>query len=423
MRYILLLFILLFVSCQKEPPGQHPIPPQLPERTVIVYMCGDNNLSAEVDIKIMALRQGMERVGKTTDNVIVFADYRDRMPELFRITDTERISLHKYTEMNSASPENMREILESIIEEHPAHSYGLICFSHASGWLPPGALNNPEKFPRTDLMNKLRDTSSSFDVMPFHSTENHSLSLSIMDTKNNPSGVTRSIFDDGGSEMTIQEFAGALPELPNGGKFEFILFEACYMASVEVAYELRHKTKYVVASAAEILSDGFVSVYPQGLPMLLAPEPQLKEFAQAYFDVWNSKTDAKRSATVSVINTEGIEGLADAVRSIYANDLSVDASSVQHFNRNSYHLFFDLSDVIGRIATDEQTSRYERALASVVEYAAATPLFMQGYPYAFTIDSHCGLTTYIPQSHFPALNEEYEALEWVVKTALPPTEE
>ena len=55
--------------------------------------------------------------------------------------------------------------------------------------------------------------------------------------------------------MELADFASALP-LPNHRKWDFILFEGCYMGSVEVAYELKDKTEAIIASSTEIVSPG-----------------------------------------------------------------------------------------------------------------------------------------------------------------------
>lgn len=51
--------------------------------------------------------------------------------------------LKQYPEQNSASPKVFRQVLEEIIGNYPAASYGLIVLSHASGWLPSGTLASP----------------------------------------------------------------------------------------------------------------------------------------------------------------------------------------------------------------------------------------------------------------------------------------
>ena len=75
--------------------------------------------------------------------------------------------------------------------------------------------------------------------------------------------------------MELADFASALP-LPNHRKWDFILFEGCYMGSVEVAYELKDKTEAIIASPTEIVSPGMTEVYPSALSYLYQPTPQLE---------------------------------------------------------------------------------------------------------------------------------------------------
>ncbi|MDR2058466.1 MAG: hypothetical protein LBP83_09365 [Dysgonamonadaceae bacterium] len=378
-----IFFILLFAlsSCEPDPEILPVLPePVLPQRTIIAYLCGDNNLSSEVGEKLDALKQGMNRAGETDNTLIVYTDCRNEMPKLLQVSANEIRTLAEYAEINSASGANLSRIFQKIMQDFPAQGYGLICFSHASGWLPKGALNNPGGF------------------------------AGVYPPDNAP--ALRSIFEDEAQEMPLSEFASAIPLTPSGDKLDFILFEMCYMAGVEVAYELRHKAKYIVSSATEMLSTGFVEIYPEHLAGLFAPIPSLKTFAQAYFNTWNSKTGTSCSASISVINTEKTEELAKALKPILAENKTVDITGIQHFNRNPYHLFFDLSDYVQTLATPEQKTGFDQALSQVIEYQAATLQFMQGYPYAFTIHSHCGLTTYIEQEQFPDLNKEYAKTAW-----------
>ncbi|MDR3286079.1 MAG: hypothetical protein LBT27_01380 [Prevotellaceae bacterium] len=375
-----LLFILFFFSCkEKFTPAPEP-PVALPERTILVYLCGDNNLSSEIDIKIDALHEGMKNIGKTDNHLIVYADYNDKMPKLVEIKADGITLIEQYAELNSASAVNFANILQKVFSKFSAKSYGLICFSHASGWLPKGALNNP----------------SGYNAASYNS--------------DNSLPVTQSIFEDNGQEMSIAEFADAIQT--EDGKLKFIIFETCYMAGVEVVYELRNKTEYIISSAAEMLSNGLADIYPDNLSDLFAPEPRLKTFAKAYFDYRNNMSGTSRSATISLINTAKMDDLAAVVKTIYNNNAAFDIGNIQHFNRNQHHLFFDLSDFIEIISTNQQKADYEQIIFQIVEYQDATPQFMRNYEYSFTINKHCGLTTYIKQALFPNLNAEYDNLNW-----------
>lgn len=379
-----ILFILVFfISCGDD--NQFDPEPEILQRTIIAYLCGDNNLSLEINVKIDALQKGMQKMGETNNRLVVYSDIRDHMPQLWEITATGKKLLKEYTEMNSASPANFNKIIKEVMSDFPAESYGLICFSHASGWLPKGALDNPVNF----------------------ASKRSGMQL-------------KTIFDDNGSEMPLDEFANAIPLPENGDKFEFIIFETCYMAGIEVAWELRNKTKYIVASSAEMLSPGLIEIYPDHLSDLYAPTPNLKTFSEAYFNHWDEQRGALRSATISVLNLSEINVLADVVKDIYADQAkTTDISSLQHFNRNAGVLFFDFSDYIQSIANEQQYTSYLQAMSNIVEYRQSTSQFMVGYPFSFNIKKHCGLTTYIIQEKYSDLNKAYLKLSWAqtVKTA------
>ena len=55
-----------------------------------------------------------------------------------------------------------------------------------------------------------------------------------------------------GHQMEIADMANVL----EGKSFDFIFFDACVMQTIEVAYELRHATNYLIASPAEIPAPG-----------------------------------------------------------------------------------------------------------------------------------------------------------------------
>ena len=233
-------------------------------RTILVWLGGDNNLSDETGRKIEALRQGWTYTG---NKCLIYQDSRDGA-RLLRLRGGCRTTPPPYVEIvreygaeNSASPATFARVLREVADEYPADSYGLIFFSHASGWLPAGTLQNPQK---------QRKRSRSIGV------------------------------DDGGTgraEMEIAEFAAAIPD----GMFDFIVFETCLTAGVEVAYELRGKSDYMLASAAEIVSPGFTPVYPSALRLLCNTAVETRAALEAFGHAWmnyvaTNYTGARRSA-------------------------------------------------------------------------------------------------------------------------------
>lgn len=372
---LLILSLLIFSACEKD----EPVPDvHVSERTVLVWLAGDNNLYSEVSHKLSALAEGFRNAAPSDCRLLVYADRRGNYPQLIEImTDGNQSVLETYPAHNSASPETFNRFLNYMMETAPARHYGLILFSHATGWLPQGALENP-----------------TLEEKP----------------------LSRTVFDDNGEQMTLDELADALPA---DVRFDYIVFENCFMGGVEVAYALRDKADRLLVSSAEILSPGFEEIYSSSLYRLFAPTPDLSGFAADYYNYRNAKSGNHRSATVSVINTSAIPHLASLASDIISGT-SIDGigpldeeklKTMQRFNRHDYTLFFDLEEYLCELAPNRVTEIHT-AISEAVEYAAATTDFMPTYDHGFHIARHCGLTVYIPQSRFPALNAAYTETAW-----------
>lgn len=384
-RYILLtlFWTLLGSSCiQEEYAGPDP---DLPSRTILVWLGGDNDLSAETDRKIEALRQGWTWTG---NKCLVYRDSPDgaqllRLRGGCRVTPTPYVeTVREYGPENSASAATFARVVREVAAEYPADSYGLIFFSHASGWLPAGTLERPGK-----------DTRSM--------------------------GV-----DTGGAEraeMEIADFAAAIPD----GMFDFIVFETCLTAGVEVAYELRGKTNYMLASAAEVVSPGFTPLYPSALRLLCdtaeGVRASLETFGRTYMNyVTTHYAGDRRSALLSLVDVREISLLAARTREVLPiqSDKAPDPSHLQHFDRpGSYGdspalpRFFDLDEWVESFAVPEAYEAFRAQLERTVVWKAATESFMAEQN-GFAVRRHAGLTTYIEQEAFPRLNESYRESAW-----------
>lgn len=383
-----ILSLMLVVSCVKE--GSEPEPPVVNPLTLIVYMGGDNNLWNETFDKIRAMAAvNLPALQNPDATILIYQDVPanrgEGLSRLWRLryskagpqnsyADLELLPtlqlIASYPKEHSASPAVFARVIRRCLEIAPAPRYGLWVFSHASGWLPQGTLITP-----------------------------------------------RSIIQDSSSEMDLKEFAAAIPD----HTFDFVVFETCLMAGVEVAYELKDKTDYLITSSAEILSPGFTEIYDRVLPPLFEPDMELPnaliQVARAYFEHWNAKSGWEKSATIGVIRTKKLKELASVARNIFAEGNSgPDLSTLQHFNRSLSWLYFDCGEYLATLATSKQRSRLSQILSEVVIYQAATSSFMLEYT-GFPIEAHSGLTIYIPQNKFPYLNAEYKKMQWYINTA------
>jgi len=270
----ILLFLVLFCACQKDDTEKTKTPAA---RTVIAYIAGDNDLSGDASVSLDAMEQGFSETGV---NLIVFIAQTGSNPRLIEIHKGKETLAKTYSTLNTSDPAVLNEVLQDAVSLYPAQEYGLILWSHGSSWMPDGI------------------------------------------------GL-RSFGNDNGTRMNIPELANALPV-----HFNFILFDACLMGAVEVAYELKDKADYLIASPTETIAEGFP--YDQVVPELLQSKIDYSAVAQTCFDYYNAQQGAYRSATVSVVETRYLSGLAAAMKQLCesnpANLQTFDRTSVQRLD-------------------------------------------------------------------------------------------
>jgi hypothetical protein len=316
-------------------------------------MATDNDLYEDALNDIKEMKQGFSEKGT---NLIVFIDPLDDDPYLLKINQGKETLIKSYSELNSANPTTLKQIIQEVAVMYPAAEYGLILWSHGTSWLPAGTL-------------------------------------------------LRSFGQDSGKQMNIKDLANALPF-----RFGFILIDACLMGSVEVAYELKDKTDYLIASSTETIYTGFP--YDKIIPELLNLQINLRTVAQRYFDDYNSRQDAYRSATISVIETQYLPELAHQFKLlIEANnvDLSTfDRTAVQRLDVYEEQYTFDLEDFINKVFPDADKTTFLAQLNRAVLYKAHTPMFISEYE----INTYCGLSCYIPHPVRNDLNIYYKTLQW-----------
>jgi hypothetical protein len=351
----LLCIAALFFSCcrkDKKPP--------LKTRTVIVYMVGDNNLNSYVSEDINEMERGWKDA--FDGDLIVYVDQKDATPYILKISSDRTNSIvskevMKYSEQNSSSPKVMERVLADIKSMYPAKSYGLILWSHASGWLPA-----PSR--------------------------------------------TRAFGDDDGESMDITELAGL------SGKYDFIVFDACDMMGVEAAYELRNNADYIIASVTEVLAGGFP--YDNILEHLFAENADLAEVCREFMKLYSSY------GAISAVKTGNLDNLAAISRTLIQRYKSriegFDVSQIQKYDANDITLFFDFLDFMENIAdnnSDLQTLRNQLEQTVIFEDHTSSILTLDEESNSVIIDitRSCGLNCYIPGQH-PYIDEAYKTTSW-----------
>jgi hypothetical protein len=320
---LIIIIILLLASCSKDEVSVPEPEPVKVERTIIAYMAADNDLW---DVALTDIEEMTHGYKETGVNLIALMDVAGETPCLLKITEDGEQTIKTYQEFNSADPANMNRLLGEIAEMYPSESYGLILWSHGTSWLPAG--------------------------IPL-----------------------KSFVVDGNRQMNIPELAAALPV-----HFDFILFDACLMGAVEVAYELRNKTDYIIASSTETIDTGFP--YDEIVPELVKPSINFQSVARKYFDYYNEMEGDYRSATVTLIDTGELENLANLTAEIISgNEISEDfeRTNVQKLDRHEEQYTFDFADFINKAFPLTNKSAFITQLGKTVLYRAHTPAFLNEY--------------------------------------------
>jgi SepF-like predicted cell division protein (DUF552 family) len=353
--------VILFCSCDKN---KTPDVPPLKTRTVIVYMVADNSLNTEVEPDINEMERGWNNYD---GNLIVYVDQKRVAPYVLEIKNDRSnavvsTEVMKYEEQNSCSVDVMAKVLDDIKKMYPAKSYGLILWSHASGWLP--ATNTP---------------------------------------------LTRVFGEDGSDNMEITELA-KLPE-----KYDFFIFDACNMIGIESVFELRHNADFIVGSAAEILVGGFP--YNEILEFLFKENADLISVSQKFMAYYRSFAGSEmQSAVLSVIKTDGLDDLAAVSRRLIQNHkdniAGIDLSKIQKYDSHATTVFHDFQDFMESISgNDSDLDVFHNLLQSTVIFKDFTPTMLD----VFEIKRSSGLNCYIP-GRVVTYDEAYKNMEWYKAT-------
>ena len=375
-----------------------------PKRNILMYIATDNNQldnGSTGDEPKMQLEEICHAWKPGSGELLIYTDQTKRLPCLMRINETLQAdraygvdTIQVYNEENSASAAVLSRVINTMVSMYPADSYGMLFFSHASGWLPEGLLNSPRSL--------------------------------VIDRGD---GTIR--------EMEYTDFAAAIHDK----QFDFMIFDACFMADVIAMYELRNKTAYVLASSAEIVSPGFTSIYRKEIMRLFETkntvESVVSEFGQSYMDFIKTtypENNVYCSATMSLIKMSEMEQLASTFKTLLNgrpfDESTFTVNDIQRFDRPNKLInsgqrrnrFFDSGHAMEKLLTPSQYTAFDVQMKKTIVWKDNTkrfllPNYQNGEPdYSrydgYLIEHHSGLSTYIKQSVYPVINTAFENSSW-----------
>lgn len=386
LRYILLILLIGgLTACEQEnemivhEPGQ---------RTVLIYFVADNNgLASWLTYDLDELKAGIATYGLfDSQHVLAYVD-RGGQASLIELVERNGIAVEKvvktYPDRNSTGVAEMQEVFDDVFqnEAYQAESYGFVYWSHGEGWMPY------------------------------------------------PLPATRWVGQDKGSgdkRMNISELKQVLDTAPH---FDFIMFDACFMQSIEVAYELRKYCNYMISSPTETPGPG--APYDAIFPYLLKENASV-ELADAYFSIYNELYTPsvycidpwKMGASICVIKMSELEALASVTCQVLQSlngDFTVNLkglrSGIFNYDQRTNDIgYYDYANLMKSVLDPVVYTVWKKSFDSTVACWNTTEENFSSYKKTnngrFSMTGANGVSHYIPSSPDTEACAAYRSLEW-----------
>lgn len=344
------------------------------EQTVIMFFPYCGSLLSAFNNNISDMAAAVESRGGLGDQrLVVYICQSATTAHLIEIIHDgdgvvrDTICIDTFAEAPYTTVEGMAGLLGRIESAAPAESYAIVIGCHGMGWLPVGTT-----------------VSGTSSAKSLNLTEEEAIATRYF-------GHTT----DATWQCDISTLAQGITA--TGQPMDYILFDACYMANIETAYELRSATSMLIASPTEVMSAGV----PYSVAGSYLLDNDLQGFCDAFADYYLSTSTPY--ASMSVIDCSKVEAMADVMSGLHAvAGTDADAATLQAFDGLSPHLFYDLGDYAETLCSGdtEWLNNIDATMADLVPYSRHTPSFYSAYDNSVTtISTFSGLTISAPSDN------------------------
>jgi len=368
------------------------------KRTVLVYMMADNSLSSLSGSDIDEMTEGMKSIDSNKNNLLIYIDTFDGTPKLIKLDNKNgkvvQTVLKNYPEQTSTDESVITSVFSTAFSAYPADSYGLVLWSHGLGWIPQ---------------------TSSYKVISRYA----------------------GIDQNGGSTyyyLNIPSLQSVLAA--TNLHFDYILFDECYMASIEALYQLRNYADYFIGSPTEIPGPG--AYYTDVVHAMFATSSSATAInnadktADAYYNYYNNKYDITKESdfsnenwiagtSVTLIKSSALVNLANATKNILPayikNKTAINTNNIFCYDPLRDKYFYDMEGLIKQLtggnseyiawktAFDNCVIKYQTTATNYMSYSNGTYNFIP-------MNGSCGLSSYIPSSSETSMNTNFQATQW-----------
>ena len=336
------------------------LPDPEPEGNVaIIYWMGDNNLSSWAEDDIEELVNGKDNI-PANNKIIIYVDKTTSKPVIYQLDAQNGLQVWKEfkEEQDCTDSLTLLNNLRIIIQNFPAKKYGLTFAAHGTG-----------------MASRQRKA-----LGPDHSHNSNWLNVPTL--------------------------RGVLEQLP---KTSYIFFDVCFMQSIEVAYELRGVTDWIIGSPAEIPNPG-APYHIIAKDLCLGNIPGIVSGYDGYYPV-TYKEQHYDGTLLSAVDCSQLENLAKStrqyIRNTFDNCQTIENSTAQGIQRyssqySSYTYCYDMNSAMHKILSEDDYSIWAETFKEAVpirEYNIGKWTGTLCYNCTIYDPEHYGgISMYIPQN-------------------------
>ena len=360
------LFIVVGVSCSN---GDSPDGPDVPitpvGQTVFMFFPWSNSLLSDFRRTVEDMQTVVAQRSMKDERIMVFMATSEREAVLFELkkqngrclTDT----LRRYSDRPFTSRQWLTSLFSEIMTLAPASRYGMVVGCHGMAWVPVQGQRNARK--RLGSQERIDEEDNLYKEERLDKEGDDLMHFEVQ-------GPVTTRFIGGTYPETQIETTDLADAMADAGLHtEYILFDACYMSSVEVAYELKDVTHYLIASPTEVLSYGFPYIT---MGKHLLGTPNYKGIADSFISFYSSYN--LPYGTVAVTDCTQLDALAAIAQQINAAAAEqLVPNGVQIMDGYSPTLFYDLGHLMSlKGAGTVLTAAFAEQLEKTVPYKGHT---------------------------------------------------
>lgn len=344
-----------------------------PEGNVaIIYWMSDNNLTSWAEDDIEELVNAKDIIPDNS-KIFIYVDKVNSKPIIYQVDDQNGLQVWKEfkEEQDCTDSLTLLNNLRDIIKNFPAKKYGLTFASHGTG-----------------MATRQRKA-----LGPDQSHNNNWLNVTTL--------------------------RGILEQLPH---MSYIFFDVCFMQSIEVAYELRDVTDWIIGSPAEIPNPG-APYHIIVKDLCLGNVQGIVSGYDSYYPV-TYKERRYDGTLLSAVDCSQLRNLAEStrqyIRNTFANRQTIEYSTAQNIQKysteySSYTYCYDMNSAMHKILSEDDYSNWTEAFMKAVpihEYNIGKWSAAHCYnPTIYDKEHYGGISMYIPQDG-STRNADLKQYQW-----------